>query len=97
LEATGSVVRDHLANERTFLSWGRVSLVFIAAGVGVHQFYEYQIPIDYPGKKDEKEREIIKSRVQFASGSLVFAGFTTLAHAIHRCVGISSILIKTKC
>jgi uncharacterized membrane protein YidH (DUF202 family) len=30
---TGSVARDHLANERTFLSWNRTGLGFVALGV----------------------------------------------------------------
>ena len=32
---TGSVARDHLANERTFLSWTRTGLGFVALGVGL--------------------------------------------------------------
>eukprot|EP01013_Petalomonas_cantuscygni_P019499 TRINITY_DN37322_c0_g1_i1.p1 TRINITY_DN37322_c0_g1~~TRINITY_DN37322_c0_g1_i1.p1 ORF type:complete len:228 (+),score=14.79 TRINITY_DN37322_c0_g1_i1:118-801(+) len=32
---TGSVARDHLANERTFLAWARTSLAFVAAGLGL--------------------------------------------------------------
>ncbi|CAG8957068.1 hypothetical protein HYFRA_00009269 [Hymenoscyphus fraxineus] len=32
---TGSVARDHLANERTFLSWTRTGLGFVALGVAL--------------------------------------------------------------
>ncbi|KAM0144882.1 hypothetical protein ACHAP3_000001 [Botrytis cinerea] len=32
---TGSVARDHLANERTFLSWTRSGLAFVALGVAL--------------------------------------------------------------
>ncbi|KAL2075630.1 hypothetical protein VTL71DRAFT_573 [Oculimacula yallundae] len=32
---TGSVARDHLANERTFLSWTRTGLGFIALGIAL--------------------------------------------------------------
>ncbi|CEM32662.1 unnamed protein product [Vitrella brassicaformis CCMP3155] len=35
----GSVARDHLANERTFLAWGRTGLAFIAFGLGIQEFY----------------------------------------------------------
>lgn len=31
----GSVARDHLANERTFLSWTRSGLAFVALGVAL--------------------------------------------------------------
>jgi uncharacterized membrane protein YidH (DUF202 family) len=32
---TGSVARDHLTNERTFLSWTRTGLGFVALGVAL--------------------------------------------------------------
>ncbi|KUJ22085.1 uncharacterized protein LY89DRAFT_681413 [Mollisia scopiformis] len=32
---TGSTARDHLANERTFLSWTRTGLGFVALGVAL--------------------------------------------------------------
>ncbi|KAG0648714.1 hypothetical protein D0Z07_4644 [Hyphodiscus hymeniophilus] len=32
---SGSVARDHLANERTFLSWTRTGLGFVALGVAL--------------------------------------------------------------
>ena len=35
---TGSVARDHLANERTFLAWTRTGLGFIALGVAIERF-----------------------------------------------------------
>lgn len=37
LENTGSVARDHLASERTFLAWLRTSLSLASVGVGVTQ------------------------------------------------------------
>lgn len=37
LENTGSVARDHLASERTFLAWLRTSLSLASVGVGVAQ------------------------------------------------------------
>ncbi|KAJ7159231.1 hypothetical protein C8R43DRAFT_948165 [Mycena crocata] len=37
LENTGSVVRDHLANERTFLAYVRTSLTIASAGVALAQ------------------------------------------------------------
>jgi uncharacterized membrane protein YidH (DUF202 family) len=43
LRNTGSVARDHLASERTFLAYVRTSLSFASAGVGPsipsHLFY----------------------------------------------------------
>jgi uncharacterized membrane protein YidH (DUF202 family) len=38
VENTGSVARDHLANERTYLAWTRTSLGLLALGIGVERF-----------------------------------------------------------
>ena len=38
LENTGSVARDHLANERTWLAYVRTSLSIAGTGVGVSSF-----------------------------------------------------------
>ena len=42
LENKGSVARDHLANERTYLAWLRTSLSLITVGVGVAQLFRLQ-------------------------------------------------------
>ncbi|KAH3678982.1 hypothetical protein WICMUC_001296 [Wickerhamomyces mucosus] len=40
IENKGAVARDHMANERTFLSWMRTSLGLATAGVGVTQLFK---------------------------------------------------------
>ncbi|KAI0136619.1 hypothetical protein BJ170DRAFT_20506 [Xylariales sp. AK1849] len=39
LENKGSVARDHLALERTFLAWLRTSLAFASIGIGITQLF----------------------------------------------------------
>ncbi|XWW95535.1 hypothetical protein V2A60_003496 [Cordyceps javanica] len=39
---TGSVARDHLASERTFLAWARTGLGFLALGLGVERFSRFE-------------------------------------------------------
>lgn len=42
LENKGSIARDHLANERTYLAWLRTSLSLITVGVAVTQLFRLQ-------------------------------------------------------
>ncbi|CAO3637030.1 unnamed protein product [Cunninghamella blakesleeana] len=42
LENKGSVARDHLANERTFLAWLRTSLALISVGVALTQLFRIE-------------------------------------------------------
>ncbi|KAL1926743.1 hypothetical protein VTP01DRAFT_5389 [Rhizomucor pusillus] len=47
LENTGSVARDHLANERTFLAWLRTSLSMISVGVGITQLFRLDRAVEH--------------------------------------------------
>ncbi|SNX81829.1 uncharacterized protein MEPE_00534 [Melanopsichium pennsylvanicum] len=40
LENEGSVARDHLASERTFLAWLRTSLSLVSIGIAVTQLFQ---------------------------------------------------------
>jgi uncharacterized membrane protein YidH (DUF202 family) len=40
---TGSVARDHLASERTFLAWIRTGLGFVALGIAVERFSQLDL------------------------------------------------------
>ncbi len=43
LKNSGSTARDHLASERTFLAWLRTGLGFIALGIAVERFSQFEI------------------------------------------------------
>ncbi|CDH51458.1 hypothetical protein AOL_s00075g187 [Lichtheimia corymbifera JMRC:FSU:9682] len=47
LENSGSVARDHLANERTYLAWLRTSLSTISVGVGITQLFRLDRAVEH--------------------------------------------------
>lgn len=54
LQNEGSVARDHLASERTFLAWLRTSLSLVSIGIAVTQLF--QLP-SLVGSTDERRPE----------------------------------------
>jgi uncharacterized membrane protein YidH (DUF202 family) len=43
LKNTGSVARDHLASERTYLAWIRTGLGFVALGIAIERFSQLDL------------------------------------------------------
>ncbi|THZ58044.1 hypothetical protein D6C85_10324 [Aureobasidium pullulans] len=61
LQNTGSTARDHLASERTYLSWMRTGLGFLALGIGVERFNQLDLAGLLPTPKLEGEQLARKS------------------------------------
>ncbi|KAI0013367.1 hypothetical protein F4779DRAFT_389698 [Xylariaceae sp. FL0662B] len=57
LENKGSVARDHLALERTFLAWLRTSLAFASIGIAITQLFRLNTSIEN-GPEDPQLRTI---------------------------------------
>ncbi|KAJ2720394.1 hypothetical protein GGI07_004634 [Coemansia sp. Benny D115] len=55
LENKGSVARDHLANERTYLAWIRTSLSLVTVGVAIRQLYRVNIDLGNNEGNDKSE------------------------------------------
>ncbi|KAJ1821169.1 hypothetical protein LPJ75_000768 [Coemansia sp. RSA 2598] len=64
LENKGSVARDHLANERTYLAWIRTSLSLVTVGVAIRQLYRVSIDLgnDAASNSQDDEEEPIAGK-----------------------------------
>ncbi|KAK4033123.1 hypothetical protein C8A01DRAFT_50223 [Parachaetomium inaequale] len=60
LENKGSVARDHLALERTFLAWLRTSLAFASIGIAITQLFRLNTSLAEDTKQAETLRQLGK-------------------------------------
>jgi len=74
---TGSVARDLLASERTFLAWARTGLGFIALGVALEKVEAF-------AALSPTLLHLSDSRTKFAAGVLVGSGSLCVAHGTYR-------------
>src|SRR5579859_4617417 len=70
LENKGSVARDHLALERTFLAWLRTSLAFASIGIAVTQLFRLNTSI---ASKSQQMSHEYRRRRQTGGGDLPFS------------------------
>ncbi|CAN3357680.1 hypothetical protein DICA3_C13366 [Diutina catenulata] len=92
LENKGSVARDHMANERTFLAWLRTSLSFITIGIGVTQLFRLEskateVQVNYGivklDHKDDKS-QVIRAYGKPLGSVFIILGILTLIFGMHR-------------
>ncbi|KAJ1968335.1 hypothetical protein IWQ62_001309 [Dispira parvispora] len=65
LENQGSVARDHMSNERTYLSWVRTSTATVAAGVAIVQLFRIKETLKASGALTTKEDDVDERIAQF--------------------------------
>ncbi|KAM3507100.1 hypothetical protein MY10362_001966 [Beauveria mimosiformis] len=66
---TGSVARDHLASERTYLAWTRTGLGFVALGMGVERFSRFEaVALGNSSSSSSKPRTADEPRQQKGGG-----------------------------
>lgn len=74
---TGSVTRDLLASERTFLAWTRSGLGFIALGIALEK-------VEALAELSPTMLHLSDSRTKLAAGILVGTGSLTVGHGTVR-------------
>ena len=84
LKNTGSTARDHLASERTFLAWLRTGLGFIALGIAVERFSQFELVSPSPlstittaekaknGDEKDRNEDLVLGLLAVGSGSIVY-------------------------
>lgn len=71
---TGSVARDHLASERTFLAWIRTGLGFVALGIAIERFAQLDLSELLPAHQrtpETKDDKLRKARDKMDSQIMV--------------------------
>lgn len=91
---TGSVARDQLALERTFLAWLRTGLGFVALGIAIERFSQLDIPELIQQLKEVKPVEGSppppkpplhhKTNEKVLVGALLSTGAGSIAYGISR-------------
>jgi uncharacterized membrane protein YidH (DUF202 family) len=89
LPNTGSLARDLLASERTFLSWCRTGLGFIALGVALEKVEAF-------AAISPTLLHLQDSRTKVAAGILVASGSICVAHGTQRYFSTMSLLQEGK-
>ncbi|OQO07390.1 hypothetical protein B0A48_07087 [Cryoendolithus antarcticus] len=77
LKNTGSVARDLLASERTFLAWARTGLGFIALGVALEKVEAF-------AAISPAMLQLENNNTKLAAGVLVGSGSLCVAHGTQR-------------
>ena len=85
LPATGSLARDLLAAERTFLAWARTGLGFVALGVALEK-------VDALAALAPAVLHTKDSRTKLAAGALVASGSGFVYHGTRRYFGTLELL-----
>ena len=89
LPNTGSLARDLLASERTFLAWSRTGLGFIALGVALEKVEAF-------AAVSPTLLHLSDSRTKLAAGILVGTGSLTVGHGTVRYFGALRLLQEGK-
>jgi len=84
LENTGSVARDHLASERTFLAYVRTSLTITGAGIALVQLFTIS----------SKSSQNLQKFTRPLGATIVITGLFTLLIGINRYFSIQDALTK---
>eukprot|EP00471_Norrisiella_sphaerica_P007238 CAMPEP_0184480140 /NCGR_PEP_ID=MMETSP0113_2-20130426/1630_1 /TAXON_ID=91329 /ORGANISM="Norrisiella sphaerica, Strain BC52" /LENGTH=168 /DNA_ID=CAMNT_0026858413 /DNA_START=146 /DNA_END=652 /DNA_ORIENTATION=- len=84
---SGSVARDHLANERTFLAWARTGMAFVGLGVALDSLQKNaELTVRTSILSEEKKAEILENMHDGHGINILMIGIggMFLTYATHR-------------
>lgn len=106
---TGSVARDHLASERTFLAWIRTGLGFVALGIAVERFSQLDLEslVDHllpehakssraSRAQSEQETRARQNREHMLVGMLLGTGGGSIVYGVTRYFSTMRMLEQSK-
>ncbi|KAJ2160152.1 hypothetical protein GGF46_002465 [Coemansia sp. RSA 552] len=97
LENKGSVARDHLANERTYLAWIRTSLSMVTVGVAIRQLYRVSIDLGNDAADPGDDTTVNDPLAGKALGvSFVFLGMVFVLVGLYRYFHSQLLMTKGK-
>ncbi|KAK7005912.1 hypothetical protein R3P38DRAFT_3040324 [Favolaschia claudopus] len=82
-ENTGSVARDHLASERTFLAWLRTGLGFVTLGIAIERFSQLDLARILP-TKPKKQKTGMMDTYKMLVGALLGTGSGSIVYGTAR-------------
>lgn len=100
---TGSVARDHLASERTYLAWTRTGLGFLALGIAIERFSQLDsygvfhcAKCKSPTAAEEGHGGQSKDKrsLRILVGSLLAMGSGSIVYAMGRYISVQKLLEK---
>ncbi|EJC98023.1 uncharacterized protein FOMMEDRAFT_97914 [Fomitiporia mediterranea MF3/22] len=92
LENSGSVARDHLASERTFLAYVRTSLAIASAGVALVQLFS----VSSSSRSSDRIKENLLRFARPLGATIVMIGIIVLLIGLFRYFRIQAALISGK-
>ena len=81
---TGSVARDHLASERTFLAWLRTGLGFIALGIAIERFSQLDLTDLLPAARKTRRENLHRQEPDTLVAVLLGTGSGSIAYGTTR-------------
>ncbi|KAL7276137.1 hypothetical protein RUND412_000870 [Rhizina undulata] len=95
LENKGSVARDHLALERTFLAWLRTSLAFASIGIAITQLFRLNSSISAQATSNNNQATTLRHMGKPLGATFLGIAIVVLMIGVNRSVDASALILPS--